>query len=131
MSSANDEPRRLRRSRDERVIAGVCGGLARHLGVDPVLIRIAFVVLALAGGGGLLLYVVSWVLMPEEKPGEPLGTTRPSSGESLRLVVGGALIAIGMLLLLGLSIPRFGRYFWPLALIALGVAIAIQASTRR
>ncbi|HZD79229.1 MAG TPA: PspC domain-containing protein, partial [Actinomycetota bacterium] len=47
--------RSLRRSRSDRVIAGVCGGIGWYLGVDPVLIRIAFVVLTVAGGSGVLL----------------------------------------------------------------------------
>lgn len=129
-----EEPQRphvLRRSRDDRVIAGVCGGLGRYLGIDPVLLRIAFVVLAIAGGGGILLYVVSWILIPEPREGEDLGTRHPSHVDATRLVVGGALIAIGTILLLNLSIPALGRYFWPLAVIAAGVAIVIQASTSR
>ncbi len=129
--SEPSEPRVLRRSRDDRVIAGVCGGLGRYLGVDPVLLRIAFVVLAIAGGGGILLYILSWILIPEERSGEPLGTARPSGFDTTRLIVGGTLIAIGTILLLNLSIPRFGKYFWPLALIAIGVAIVIQAAASR
>lgn len=125
------EPRVLRRVKDGRVIGGVCGGLGRYLGIDPVLLRIAFVVLAIAGGGGLLLYIVSWILIPEEKGGEPLGTVRPSSFDTTRLIVGGTLIALGMIVLLDLSIPRIGRYLWPLSLIAVGVAVLVQASTSR
>jgi phage shock protein C len=113
------------------VIGGVCGGLGRYLGLDPVLLRIAFVVLAIAGGGGILLYVVAWILIPEEREGEPLGTERPPSVDTTRLIVGGALIAIGTIFLLNLSFPRFGRYFWPLALIAVGVAVLVQTSTSR
>lgn len=126
-----DQPRVLRRSRDDRVIGGVCAGLGRYLGVDPVLLRIAFVVLAIAGGGGVILYIVGWVLIPEEKPGEALGAKAPSSAESLRLVAGGTLIAVGLLLLLNLSIPRIGKYLWPLALIAIGIAVIVQVSARR
>ena len=125
------EPRVLRRSRDDRVIGGVCAGLGRYLGIDPVLLRIAFVVLAIAGGGGVILYIVGWILIPEEKPGEVLGARPPSSAETLRLVAGGALIAIGVLLLLNLSIPRIGKYLWPLALITIGIAVIVQVSTRR
>lgn len=131
MSEDEPEPRLLRRSQDDRVIGGVCGGLGRYLGVDAVLLRVAFVVLAIAGGGGLLLYVVSWILIPEERPGEDLGSSRPSSVDTTRLIIGGTLIAIGTLLLLNLSIPRLGRYFWPLAFIAIGVAVVIQGSTAR
>lgn len=113
------------------MIAGVCGGLGRYLGVDPVLLRIGFVVLALAGGGGFLAYIAAWILIPEEGPGEELGDVRPSSGETLRLVVGGVLIALGALWLVGVSFPRLGRFLWPLALIALGVAIIVRSSAGR
>jgi phage shock protein C len=125
------EPRLLRRSPDDKVIAGVCGGLGRYLGVDPVLLRIAFVILAVAGGGGILIYVVAWILIPEEREGENLGTVKPAGQEVTRLIVGGTLIAIGTILLLNLSLPRIGKYFWPLALIAIGVAVVIQASASR
>lgn len=121
----------LRRSRSDRVIAGVCGGLGRYLGLDPVLLRVAFVVLAIAAGGGILLYVVSWILIPEEREGESLGAERPSSVDTTRLIIGGALIAIGTIFLLNVSFPRVGRFVWPLALIALGVAVLIQSATSR
>ena len=65
-------PRRLELSRDDRVIAGVCGGLGEYFGVDAVLIRIAAIVLVFAGGAGLLLYAIGWIAMPEApEPGTP------------------------------------------------------------
>ena len=131
MGDAPGSTRLLRRSRSDRVIAGVCGGIGRYLGVDPVLIRVAFVVLAIVGGGGILLYILGWILIPEEKEGENLGESPPPSADMARLVFGGALIAIGVILLLGLSLPRIGKYLWPLALIAVGVAVIVQASSRR
>jgi len=60
-----DRPR-LVRSEHDRVIAGVCGGLARHLDVDPTLVRVLFVVAALLGGPGILAYIVLWIAMPRE-----------------------------------------------------------------
>ena len=96
-----------------------------------MLLRIAFVILAIAGGGDVILYIVGWILIPEEEPGEALGATPPSNAESLRLVAGGTLIAVGVLLLLNLSIPRIGKYLWPLALIAIGIAVIVQVSARR
>ena len=57
---------RLRRSKGERVIAGVCGGLGRYFGVDPVWFRLAFIILAIGGGSGVLFYVIAWIAMPEE-----------------------------------------------------------------
>lgn len=64
--SESSEYKRLTRSKSERMIAGVCGGLATYLGVDPVLVRVLFVALAVFGGGGAILYLVCWVLMKEE-----------------------------------------------------------------
>ncbi len=59
------EPKKLRRSRSDRMVAGVCAGLAEYFNVDPVLVRLVFVLLALAGGPGVLLYIVLWIIMPE------------------------------------------------------------------
>src|SRR4051812_23928817 len=57
---------RIRRSRSERRVAGVAGGLGRHLDIDPVILRVAFVVLTFFGGVGLLLYVALWLPLPQE-----------------------------------------------------------------
>lgn len=108
----------------------MCGGLGRYLGIEPVLLRVAFVVLALAGGGGILVYLVAWVLIPEEGDTESPGTAAPSRSESFRLILGGVLIALGTLLLLELAFPRIGRYLWPLALIGVGVAVIVSAMRR-
>ncbi|MEY2532324.1 MAG: hypothetical protein QOF29_234, partial [bacterium] len=59
-------PRRLYRSRDERMLAGVCGGLAKYFGIDPVIVRVAAVALVFAGGAGLLAYLAAWLLVPDE-----------------------------------------------------------------
>ena len=71
--STRDEMRdlgRLRRSATDRKVAGVAGGLARHLDVDPLILRVAFVVLAFFGGAGLILYGACWLLVPDEETGE-------------------------------------------------------------
>jgi phage shock protein C len=59
----------LVRSRSDRRIAGVCGGLARYFGVDPVLVRVALVVTAFMGFG-ILVYIVLWIALPEGEPAE-------------------------------------------------------------
>ncbi len=59
--------KKLYRSRTNRQIAGVCGGLGEYLGVDPVLVRVVFVLAALAGGPGLIAYIVLALVMPEEQ----------------------------------------------------------------
>lgn len=57
--------RRLYRSRNDRFVAGVAGGLADYFNLDPLLVRIGFAVLALIGGGGILLYLIMWAFVPE------------------------------------------------------------------
>src|SRR3954449_10241319 len=57
---------RLRRSPTDRKVAAVAGGLPRHLDIDPVILRVAFVVLVFFGGVGLLLYVALWLLLPDD-----------------------------------------------------------------
>jgi phage shock protein C len=63
--------KRLYRSRSDRMIAGVCGGLGHYFGIDPTLVRLAFVILALAGMSGGLAYIILWLVVPEEPKEEP------------------------------------------------------------
>lgn len=83
------ENHKLYRSEKQRVIGGVAGGLAEYFDIDPVIVRIVFVLVALAGGGGLLVYIILWIVLPgntaqkytfqDTQPGyKPAG---PSAGE--------------------------------------------------
>jgi phage shock protein PspC (stress-responsive transcriptional regulator) len=63
------QTRRLYRSRTNRKLAGVCGGLAQYFNTDATLIRVLFVVLALLGGPGLVIYLVLWIVVREEPQG--------------------------------------------------------------
>ena len=60
----------LYRSREDRMIAGVCGGLGEHFHIDPTLVRLAVVFLSLWWGGGILLYLLAWFIIPEKSPNE-------------------------------------------------------------
>ncbi|MCX6259149.1 MAG: PspC domain-containing protein [Bacteroidia bacterium] len=60
------EPKRLFRSKKDRIIGGVCGGLGNYLNVDPVIIRVVTVALFFAGFLGLLGYIIAWIIVPEE-----------------------------------------------------------------
>jgi phage shock protein C len=64
--------KRLQRSRTEKMVGGVCGGLAEYFSVDPTIIRILWVLITLLGGAGIILYVILWVIMPLERPGPPV-----------------------------------------------------------
>ncbi len=70
----SNEIKRLYRSRNERMLGGVCGGLADYLNADPTLIRLLFVAFALAGGPGIIAYLIFWILVPLESEG-----TQPAS----------------------------------------------------
>lgn len=60
-------PKRLMRSRDDRWLSGVCGGIARYVGVDPNLVRLLVVIGTILGFGSLLVaYIAAWILMPED-----------------------------------------------------------------
>ena len=61
----SSEVKRLYRSRSERMIAGICGGLGQYLGTDPTVIRIVFILLAVLGPG-VIVYLITWLIVPEE-----------------------------------------------------------------
>jgi phage shock protein PspC (stress-responsive transcriptional regulator) len=133
-------PRRLERSRDDRVIAGVCGGIGEYLGVDAVLIRIAALVLVFAGGAGLLLYGIGWIAMPEAEEGEEgdegagaaTGGTAPAvtiGSTSGAVVLGLVFVVLGAFFLVDEIWSDFlaWKYVWPIALIAVGAAVLVRA----
>ncbi len=127
------EPR-LTRSRDDRVIAGVCGGLARYLGIDPVLVRIAALLLIFAGGVGIVLYVIGWIAIPEERPAvdgvvEPEDDLDEDGLERRRgaAILGVLFIVLGIFFLLDEVWPDLSwQYIWPVALIGVGLAIVLR-----
>jgi phage shock protein C len=127
--SGRPATRLLRRSREDRVLAGVCGGLGRYLGIDPVLLRIAFVVLAVTGGSGLLLYLLALILIPEQQEDEDLGPASEARGD-LWIYVGVGLIALGSVLLVDQVIPWFDRVMAPLVLVAIGIGIVYRGVRR-
>ncbi|MBL0748740.1 PspC domain-containing protein [Nocardioides sp. G10] len=104
---------RLRRSVTDRHIAGVAGGIARHLDIDAIIVRVALVVGVFFGGAGLLLYVGAWLLVPEEgTDDEPLGLDRRSRSM--------ALAGVGILALLAAVGDWAGAFWfpWPVAIVA-------------
>jgi len=58
--------RKLYRSKSNRQVAGVCGGLAEYFNLDPTLIRVLFVILAVLGGSGVILYLAMWIIVPKQ-----------------------------------------------------------------
>ncbi len=133
--------KRLYRAREGAIIGGVCAGLAEYFDTDPVLIRLAAVLLFFAGGVGLLSYIVAWIIMPckpishgevppkndsagsepnERTPAGDLSVSRP------RLILGIAFIVIGFLALLGtLNVWSWFSVFklWPIIIILIGILV--------
>lgn len=107
---------RLRRSSDDRHIAGVAAGLARHLDIDPVIVRVTLVVLVFFGGAGLLLYGAAWILVPEEgSPARPLGLD--DRNRSIALMGTGILAALA-------AVGDFAGAFWfPWPLVIIGLLV--------
>src|SRR5687768_9965106 len=71
-TATSPPPPPLRRAPANGYIGGVCAGFAARLGIDPILIRIGFVLTLLAGGAGIPLYVIGWALIPAEGPERPV-----------------------------------------------------------
>jgi phage shock protein PspC (stress-responsive transcriptional regulator) len=118
---------RIRRSRSDRKIAGVAGGLGRHLDIDPVILRVAFVVLTFFGGVGLLLYIALWLLLPED--GQDWAKVKLDRRS--RTV---ALVMVGVLALLLLVSNGWwgngGFFFVCLVLVAIAAVVATQLPHR-
>lgn len=127
---AGAETALLRRSTEDKVVGGVCGGLGRYFAVDPVWFRVAFVILAVGGGSGVLVYLIAWLIIPEEKPGDPVGKGPSSIGDHGPVIVGVVLIAIGLMLLANNLVPWFDKVMWPLAVVAAGLAFLYTGSRR-
>jgi phage shock protein C len=125
-----ERSQRLLRSREDRVVGGVAGGIGVYVGIDPVIVRLVFVVLALAGGGGILAYVIAWVVIPEA-PADGMPASGSASSDMPRLA-GLVLVALGGLLLADRLLPAFSwRYVGPVLLIGLGGLLLAQRGTAR
>lgn len=123
-------PPRLRRSVDDKVVAGVCGGLGRYFDVDPLFFRLAFVVLAIGGGSGVLLYLIGWLVIPEQGKDEAVVAGAGTIGSQGPALAGAALIAIGAMLLMNNLVPWFDRVMLPMVVIAAGAALLYTGGRR-
>lgn len=85
------EQKRMMRSHKDRMISGVCGGLAEYFGVDPTIVRLVFVLAALLNGIGLILYLALWLVMPEAPVTAPAAPSAPLAEEPAAEVEGQAV----------------------------------------
>ncbi|MCA9936472.1 MAG: PspC domain-containing protein [Ardenticatenaceae bacterium] len=136
---------RLTRSETDKIIAGVCGGLAAYLNVDSVLVRLAFVILLFASGIGIPLYLILWVIMPrldtaDQPNADIIHKNITEMGETVSSgvnrvgqpgTVGIILILMGAYFLfrtLGWLGWLHGGIFWPIIIIGFGAYLLIRRS---
>ena len=121
MTTAAPSPaahRRLYRVTRGRALGGVAAGLAEHLGLPPVLIRVAFAALTLVQGAGVVMYAAFWVFVPQQEDAD--GEVGEGRGQLLAL---GALAAGGLLLLTHLGVVSASSSLLPVALALAGLAM--------
>ncbi len=143
----------LRRSRSDRIIAGVCGGIAEHLGLDPTLVRVAALLAAyLTSGGIVLAYLVLAIVMPEAPEDGSFEASERPEGKGTAMVetdvgddttgsaalrekrgkggiwLGVALVVLGIAMLIEQFTSIDIWRFWPVLLIALGASIIIKGA---
>lgn len=147
--------KRLQRSRDKKVLAGIAGGLGDYLDIDPVIIRIVIVLITIFTGIGLLIYIVMWIVIPEEpfnnaffqsqtgnteNMGETFGNetnnlnaeinTKPTSSNG-RIIVGIVLIFIGIIFLAEKVFPFIDfEFVFAIGMIALGASLIFNFFTK-
>ena len=122
--------RRLYRSRKNRVFKGVAGGIGEYFGIDPVLVRLAFLLTFAMGGVGVIAYILAWVLLPKRPKGQTVPPTPRTSGLEVlhnRSLGVWILVAIGAGLILDqLNLNIAGDRLWPLLLIGGGLIVLMR-----
>ncbi len=143
------EDKKLYRSSTDRVIGGVCGGLGEYFEIDPIVFRLIFILLAVFGASGVVVYLVMWILIPEkgEKRSKEVGENIKSGADKMaselkeasgtnnfRLVGGLIIILLGVSFLLQEFFPFWHVGFdklWPLIIIAVGIAILSKSPNKK
>lgn len=125
--------RRFYRSTTDKYIGGVCGGLAEYFDIDPVLVRILFVLMFFATGFGLLAYIVLWIAA-RSRPADLAVPSAPTHSRGWRRYLPGLiLICLGLIFLAQANwwwfdLHWYAHRFWPLILVGLGLLLVVRHS---
>ena len=138
---------RLYRSRTERMFLGVAGGLGEWFDVDPSFVRIAFVLLTVAGGAGILIYIARAIIVPERPEGTPVRSGVTAEGTSTigetahirhrrdgrgAIIFGAILVIAGAWFLVRNAIPDLDLdRWWPAVLILIGLVLLVGSARGR
>lgn len=143
------ENKKLYRSCQSRVLGGVCGGIGEYFDVDPVLIRLLFVISIIAGGVGVLVYLISWLVIPNdpkcehedvkdeikgaaEEVAKTIKSEVKNKQHDNRYIIGLIILVAGILLLLrNITGLHFWDNFWPMLIIILGLFILFEGTRRK
>jgi signal transduction histidine kinase len=118
-----EDVRRIRRDPDAGMIAGVCSGIAGRAGIDPIIIRLAFVAAALFSGAGVIAYALAWIFIPARQGGTVAARLRPARG-NIEAVLGiGLLVLSAALLLRAVGWWVSDAVVWPAIAAAIGGAL--------
>jgi phage shock protein C len=137
--------RRLYRSSGNRILAGICGGIGEHFEIDPTIVRIIFVLLAIWGGIGIILYIIGLVIIPDRtsKAEESFSDVNPSDSGKKKVenekedheyhgrhhrsgeyTLGVLIILFGLFFLFRNFLPWLSyQFFWPVILIFIGLLL--------
>ncbi|MFA6588580.1 MAG: PspC domain-containing protein [Patescibacteria group bacterium] len=146
------EARKLYRSRKNRMIGGVCGGLGEYFNIDPIIFRALFVLFTLADGAGILVYIVMMFIVPDENKVEGLGKVGSVGGvvdeikegaqnmardfkenprwmDNRRNWIGLIVVAIGLLILIQQIVPMHWfrwDFVWPILIVIVGLFLILK-----
>ena len=136
------ENRKLSRNSMNKVIGGVCSGLANFFGLDVALVRIAFVIAFMFASFGFWLYIILWIVLPvdgqqstinsQQSESEPVSESVSKSESKVKSILAGSfVILIGLLFLVNNFIPiNWVWKLWPLILVAIGVVMIVTSSKK-
>lgn len=139
--------RQLYRSKGNRMLAGVCGGVAEYFGIDPTVVRLIWVLVTLTYGVGLIAYIIAAIVIPERgydsytgsqeqyssgSYDNAVGPDKPAASDNkLNIIIGGALVVLGALAITRRYIHIDLSLLWPLILIVIGAFIIYNGWGRK
>lgn len=128
--------KKLYRSRDQKMMAGVCGGIAEYFNIDVTLVRLLWAAISIPSfGAGIIIYIIAAIIIPERPFGEQeyvyVNPSGPVDSGKFMSILGVILVIVGVVALMGGMFPAMREVlrhgFWPTIIIVVGVALIYSA----